>query len=57
MQEIIRHCVAVFSMLAVLAVLSWTFGFSPEGLLNDHWPVIDDHPTNWYDTALHPDAQ
>jgi hypothetical protein len=44
-------------MLALLAGLSWTVGFTPEGLSFGHWPASDDHPTNWYDTALHPDAR
>ena len=57
MRNLARNCAVFLSMLALLAGVSWTFGLTPEGLLDHHWPANDDHPTNWYDTALHPEAR
>jgi len=56
-RNLARNCAVFLSMLALLAGVSWTFGLTPEGLLDHHWPANDDHPTNWYDTALHPEAR
>lgn len=57
MREFARNCVVLVFMLALLAGVSWAFGLTPEGLLDGHWPANGDHPTNWYDTALHPGAR
>jgi hypothetical protein len=44
-------------MLALLVGLSWAFGLGPDGLIYGNWVDGGDHPTNWYDAALHPDAR
>ena len=43
-------CFTVF-VVALFVAMAEVFGFIPEG--NGQWPEIDDHPTNWSDTALH----
>jgi len=37
--------------------LAWVSGFTPDGILFGQWAPIDDHPTNWDDSALHPYAR
>jgi hypothetical protein len=47
----------VFAILligAIFLMLALVCGVTPDGLLYGHWPDIDDHPTNWTDTGLHP---
>ena len=44
-------------MVVVFVVVAWVSGFTPDGILYGHWPEIDDHPTNWDDVVLHPDAR
>lgn len=57
MREFTRNCVALLFMLALLVGLSWAFGLGPDGLIYGNWVDGGDHPTNWYDAALHPDAR
>jgi hypothetical protein len=38
-------------------MLAWLAGITPDGIMSDHWPHSDDHPTNWYDVAQHPFAK
>jgi hypothetical protein len=54
MQEFKRNVLAFVFMLSVFVALFFLFGGSLDGLLYNHWPEIDDHPTNWMDTNLHP---
>jgi hypothetical protein len=57
MKELRRDCFVVLLMLALFVALTGVLGFTPDGILYGHWPEDDDHPTNWYETALHPEAQ
>jgi hypothetical protein len=57
MREFNQSFLPVFIMAAILMGITWVFGFSPNGLIYGQWPLSDDHPTNWYDTVLHPDAK
>jgi hypothetical protein len=56
-KEIPGKCLSVLFVVALFVALVWISGFTPDGILYGHWPKIDDHPTNWYDSALHPNAQ
>ena len=54
MRDLVRNAFAVVSVATIFVVMAWTFGFTPDGLLNRHWDDDGDYPTNWDDTALHP---
>jgi len=54
MQEFKRNVLAFLFMLSLLVTLFFVFDGSVDGILYGHWPEIDDHPTNWLDTTLHP---
>ncbi|MGA3132466.1 MAG: hypothetical protein ABSD59_16805 [Terracidiphilus sp.] len=54
MRESARECIAVLFVSAILVLLAVLCGFTPDGLLNGHWPDTGDHPENWADTTLHP---
>ena len=57
MKDFFQNCLAVLFMLVLLAGIAWMAGITPDGVLYGHWPDTDDHPTNWYDSDLHPDAR
>ena len=57
MKALTRNCLLVLLMMALFVVLAWFFSLTPEGILYGRWPENDDHPANWQDTALHPNAQ
>ena len=57
MRQFFQECLAVLFSLAMLATLALVCGFTPSGILDGQWPSTDDHPTNWYATALHPWAR
>jgi hypothetical protein len=57
MKELIGNCLALLFAVTLLLTAAWVFGFDTDGVLYGHWPENDDHPTNWLDTALHPDAR
>ncbi len=57
MHDFFRSCLAFLLSLTLLAGIAWLAGFTPDGILYWHWSYSDDHPTNWYDTNLHPDAK
>ena len=54
MQEFKRGVLAFLFMTSLAVTLFLLCGGSLDGLLYGHWPEIDDHPTNWLDTTLHP---
>lgn len=56
MKELARNCLLVLSMVALFVAIAWFTGFTSDGILYGHWPENDDHPTNWYDPGLHPNA-
>jgi hypothetical protein len=56
-QRIAQNFFAFLLVTAMLAILAFACGITPDGILNGHWVDDGDHPTNWYDTVLHPDAQ
>ena len=51
MRDLARNIVCTVFVVALFVAMAEVFGFIPEG--NGQWPEIDDHPTNWSDTALH----
>ncbi len=55
MREFGRMSLAVLFLSAVLVTLAWACGVTPSGMVYGQWLRNDDHPTNWYDSALHPD--
>jgi len=57
MKEFTRNCFVVLLMSALFVAVAGVLGLTPDGILYGHWPEDDDHPTHWYETALHPDAQ
>lgn len=57
MKRVVRECLSLVLMGAVLVGLAWVSGFTPDGILFGQWPGSDDHPTNWDDSALHPYAR
>ena len=57
MKELVRYCVSLLFVFALLVVLAWLSGFTLDGIVYGHWPEIDDHPRNWDDTASDPNAQ
>jgi len=57
LKELTRKCLLALFMAALLVILASVVDLTPDGILFGHWPENDDHPTNWYDAALHPDAQ
>ena len=57
MRDFFRSCLTFLSILTLFAGLAWLAGITPDGILYGHWPDTGDHPTNWYDTALHREAQ
>ena len=57
MRDFGRMSLAVLVLSAVLAALAWSCGITPAGVSDGQWTRNDDHPTNWYDTALHPGAR
>jgi membrane protein DedA with SNARE-associated domain len=56
-RDVARMSLAVFFLSAVLAMLAWAGGITPAGILYAQWLGNDDHPTNWYDSALHPNTR
>jgi membrane protein DedA with SNARE-associated domain len=56
-RDVARMSLAVFFLSAVLAMLAWASGITPAGILYAQWLGNDDHPTNWYDSALHPNTR
>ncbi len=54
MQEFKRGVLAFLFMTSLAVTLFLLYGGSLDGLLYGHCPEIDDHPTNWLDTTLHP---
>jgi hypothetical protein len=54
MKRHLRVALATVTMGAILAFLALVLGFTPDGLQYGKWPAMDDRPTNWADTALHP---
>jgi hypothetical protein len=43
--------------LLLLAAVAWSAGASAETLTDGLWHTDGDHPTNWLDAGLHPDAR
>jgi hypothetical protein len=54
MREFKRGILAFLFMASLTVALFLLCGSSFDGILYGHWPEIDDHPTNWLDTDLHP---
>ena len=52
--EFKRSVLAFLLACWIFIVLFYFCGGSLDGVLYGRWPEIDDHPTNWLDTALHP---
>jgi hypothetical protein len=52
-----RNFLMMLSTVVLFVTLAWFSGLTPDGILYGHWTGNDDHPTNWCDTVLHPDAQ
>ncbi len=46
---------AVTFSLLLLAGILWVSGFDLDTSGTLSWSDLNDHPTNWLDTALHPD--
>jgi hypothetical protein len=57
MRAIIRNCLAFLFMFVLFLALAWVFGITPDGLFYGRWADTDDHPTNWDDSAQHPEAR
>lgn len=57
MRDLGKMSLAVLLLSAVLATLAWACGITPAGIAYGQWTRNDDHPTNWYDSALHPGAR
>ena len=52
-----KETIFSIAFVAVLALgIFWMMGGSLETLQNGRWVDLDDHPTNYLDTALHPDG-
>ncbi|HKF45891.1 MAG TPA: hypothetical protein VKB38_00940 [Terracidiphilus sp.] len=54
MRNFVRSAFILVFMAAILALMAFACGFTPDGILYGQWPASDDHPTNWCDTVLHP---
>jgi hypothetical protein len=57
LRELGRMSLALVCLSAILATLAWACGITPTGIAYGQWLRNDDHPTNWYDSALHPDGR
>jgi hypothetical protein len=56
MRRAAQNFFAYLLVTAMLSFLALACGVTPDGILNGHWGDDGDHPTNWCDTVLHPDA-
>lgn len=56
MKKVRDYAIAITLPFALLLGILWTYGFdfSLDGTLS--WSDLEDHPTNWLDTSLHPSA-
>jgi hypothetical protein len=52
LRDLARNALAVLLPLALIVGMAFVFGFTPDG--SGQWPDVDEHPTNQYDTGLHP---
>lgn len=46
--RIMRNAAASILMLGLFFGLAWLCGFTVDGVLWDHWPDNNDHPTNYW---------
>jgi hypothetical protein len=49
-----HSCCAFLLMCGICVTLFYLCGGSLDGISYGHWPVNDDHPTNWLDSSQHP---
>ena len=54
MREFFRNVCALCCAVVIFSLIAIATGLTPEGVLDGKWPSVNDHPTNWYDTSLHP---
>jgi hypothetical protein len=56
MKTLLRNVTALLVSAVMLFAILWVYGFDfdANGVT---WSDLNDHCTNWYDSALHPDAQ
>jgi hypothetical protein len=54
MRKFALQSFAVFLVSSVLLACAWVVGITPAGLFDGQWDDFGDHPTNLYDTTLHP---
>jgi hypothetical protein len=56
MRQRLHHAGLFAILLFGWAFIMYMYGFTWDGFEYGQWPPIDDHPTNWSDTVLHPEA-